>query len=54
MTNKAKRTKETKREKDSWIDAILKEIYATDSGYDDFCCEDVFLRDGCIGAITIC
>lgn len=55
MTNKAKLAKETKKEKESWIDTILKEIYATDSVRDnDFCCEDVFLRGGCIGATTIC
>lgn len=27
MTNKAKLTKETKKEKEFWIDSILKEIY---------------------------
>ena len=59
MNNKMKAErkiiKETKKERDAWIRSVLRDVYQSENSENSsFLCDDIFLRDGCIGASVIC
>ena len=52
MKAERKITRETKKERDAWIRSVLRDVYQSENS--SFLCDDIFLRDGCIGASVIC